>query len=305
MARYTINENITFLAGVPTWTVVLIKKIFEITGKNKLIDVWPNLELYIHGGVSFTPYMSQFQKLIPSPQMHYLETYNASEGFFAAQDDANEEGMLLFLNHGIYYEFMPVEEYSSANPKTLELREVELGKNYAIIISTNAGLWRYLVGDTVQFTSLRPFRIKVSGRLKFFINAFGEEVIVDNSDHAIAEACAATNAIVNDYTACPVFFSDNECGAHEWIIEFDKAPENLTTFTEAMDAALKKINSDYEAKRYKNMALRMPIVHIMPNGGFNNWLKSKGKLGGQHKVPRLANDRIVLEEVMEWMKNEY
>jgi hypothetical protein len=305
MARYTINENITFLAGVPTWTVVLIKKIFEITGKNNLIDVWPNLELYIHGGVSFTPYMSQFQKLIPSPQMHYLETYNASEGFFAAQDDANEEGMLLFLNHGIYYEFMPVEEYSSANPKTLELREVELGKNYAIIISTNAGLWRYLVGDTVQFTSLRPFRIKVSGRLKFFINAFGEEVIVDNSDHAIAEACAATNAIVNDYTACPIFFSDNECGAHEWIIEFDKAPENLTTFTEAMDAALKKINSDYEAKRYKNMALRMPIVHIMPNGGFNNWLKSKGKLGGQHKVPRLANDRIVLEEVMEWMKNEY
>jgi GH3 auxin-responsive promoter len=305
MAHFTINENITFLAGVPTWTVVLIKKIFEITGKNSLTDVWPNLELYIHGGVSFSPYMPQFQRLIPSPQMHYLETYNASEGFFAAQDDAGEEGMLLFLNHGIYYEFMPVEEYGKSDARTLELKEIEIGKHYAIIISTNAGLWRYVVGDTVQFTSTKPYRIKVSGRLKFFINAFGEEIIVDNSDYAIAQACKATDAIVNDYTACPVFFSDTESGAHEWIIEFEKKPDSLSQFTEAMDAALKNINSDYEAKRYKNMALRMPIVTVMPAGGFNNWLKSKGKLGGQHKVPRLANDRKVVEEVMDWMRSEF
>ncbi len=302
MAHYTINENITFLAGVPTWTIVLIKRIFEITGKNNLLDVWPNLELYIHGGVSFTPYMPQFQRLIPSPQMHYLETYNASEGFFAAQDDAGEEGMLLFLNHGIYYEFMPTEEYGLEKPRTLQLHEVELGKNYAIVVTTNGGLWRYLVGDTVQFTCLKPFRIKVSGRLKFFINAFGEEVIVDNSDHAIAAACQATNSSVSDYSAAPVFFSENESGAHEWIIEFEKVPESLTHFTETLDTTLKNINSDYEAKRHKNMALRMPIVHIMPVGGFNAWLKSKGKLGGQHKVPRLANDRKVIDEILDWMK---
>jgi hypothetical protein len=305
MAYYTINENITFLAGVPTWTVVLIKKIFEITGKNNLLEVWPNLELYIHGGVSFTPYMPQFQKLINGSQMNYLETYNASEGFFAAQDDLNKEGMLLFLNHGIYFEFMPVEEYGTENPRTLELKEVELNKNYAIIISTNGGLWRYMVGDTVQFTSLQPYRIKVSGRLKFFINAFGEEVIVDNSDYAIAKACEHTNAIVNDYAAAPVFFSDNQSGAHEWIIEFDKQPADLNEFVISMDNALKTINSDYEAKRYKNMALRLPIVHVMPIGGFNNWLKSKGKLGGQHKVPRLANDRVIMEEILDWMKKEF
>jgi GH3 auxin-responsive promoter len=304
MARYSINSNITFLAGVPTWTIVLIKKIFEITGKNNLLDVWPDLELYIHGGVSFTPYRPQFNKLIPSPQMHYIETYNASEGFFAAQDDLNEEGMLLFLNHGIYYEFMPIEEQGQDFPRTLTLQEVELGKQYAIVINTNAGLWRYIVGDTVVFTSLTPFRIKVSGRLKFFMNAFGEEIIVDNSDQAIAEACLQTGAIVNDYTAAPIFFSDNESGAHEWIFEFDKAPSDLNIFTEILDAELKKINSDYEAKRHKSIALRMPILRVMPAGGFNAWLKSKGKLGGQHKVPRLSNDRKIIDEILDWAKAE-
>jgi hypothetical protein len=303
MAHYTINDNITFLAGVPTWTVVLIKKIFEITGKNNLQDVWPNLELYIHGGVSFTPYRQQFQHLIPSNSMHYLETYNASEGFFAAQDDLNEEGMLLFLNHGIYFEFMPIEEQGKQFPITLSLQEVELNTNYAIIINTNAGLWRYMVGDTIQFTSLKPFRIKVSGRLKFFINAFGEEIIVDNSDYAITKASEQTQSIVNDYTAAPIFFSTNENGAHEWIIEFDKAPENISHFTEILDTELKKVNGDYEAKRYKNIALRMPIVHVMKPGGFNAWLKSKGKLGGQHKVPRLSNDRTYIDEITTWGKS--
>jgi hypothetical protein len=300
MAHYAINDNISFLAGVPTWTIVLIKRIFEITGKDNLLDVWPNLELYIHGGVSFAPYRPQFDKLIRGAQMNYIETYNASEGFFAAQDDVNEEGMLLFLNHGIFYEFMPVEEQGKEFPKTLSLQDVELGHNYAIIISTNAGLWRYLVGDTVQFTSLAPYRIKVSGRLKFYINAFGEEIIVDNSDQAIAKACEQCNAIVNDYTAAPVFFGDNNNGAHEWLIEFDKQPEDVHAFAHAMDAALKVANSDYEAKRHKDIALSMPIVHTMPAGGFNAWLKSKGKLGGQHKVPRLSNDRKVLEEILAW-----
>ncbi len=297
------NENITYIAGVPTWTMVLIKRILEISGESDLHKIWPNLELYIHGGVSFTPYRKQFQQLIPSASMNYMETYNASEGFFAAQDDINEEGMLLFLNHGIFYEFMPMEEYGKEQPRTLQLEEVEAGKNYALIISTNAGLWRYLVGDTIQFTSLRPFRIKVSGRLKHFINAFGEEVIIDNSDHAIAEACRITGAIVNDYTAAPVYMSEADNGAHEWIIEFERLPVPLSVFTEEMDKALQAVNSDYEAKRHKDIALRMPIVHQMQAGGFNSWLKSKGKLGGQHKVPRLSNERTYLEEILAFLEH--
>ncbi len=302
IARTTIHENITFIAGVPTWTIVLIKRIFEIAGTNNLHDIWPNLELYIHGGVSFKPYKKQFEQFIPSSSMKYLETYNASEGFFAAQDEIDEEGMLLFLNHGIFYEFMPMEEYGKENPQTLKLNEVELNKNYALIISTNAGLWRYSVGDTIQFTSLAPYRIKVTGRLKFFINAFGEEVIVENSDHAIAEACAVTGAVVNDYSAAPVYMTGESNGAHEWIIEFEHLPCPLDVFVTAMDKALQKTNSDYEAKRHKDIALRMPIVHIMPKGGFNWWLKQKGKLGGQHKVPRLSNERKFLEEMMPFVK---
>jgi hypothetical protein len=298
MIYAVFHENITFIAGVPTWTLVLIKKILEISGENDLHKIWPNLELYIHGGVSFKPYRKQFEELIPSGTMRYMETYNASEGFFAAQDNINEEGMLLFLNHGIFYEFMPMEEYGKENPQTINLRDVEPGKNYAIIISTNAGLWRYMVGDTVKFTSTEPYRIIVSGRLKHYINAFGEEVIVDNSDHAIAEASRITGAIVNDYTAAPVYMSGSENGAHEWIIEFEHLPVPLDVFVVEMDKALQSINSDYEAKRHKNIALRMPIVHQMQKGGFNAWLKSKGKLGGQHKVPRLSNERTYLEEIL-------
>jgi hypothetical protein len=299
LAESTINENVTSISGVPTWTLVLIKRILEITGKSCLADVWPHLELYMHGGVSFTPYREQFSKLIGKP-INYLEMYNASEGFFAAQDNPTEDGMLLFTDHGIFMEFMPLEEYGKKFPHTIGLQQVELGKNYALIISTNGGLWRYIVGDTVQFTSLDPYRIKVSGRLKHYINAFGEEVIVDNSDKAIALASERTGAIVNDYTAAPVYFSDDQNGAHEWLIEFDKDPSSLEHFVYELDAALKSINSDYEAKRYKDIALRMPVVHKLQKGIFNAWLKSKGKLGGQHKVPRLSNERNFIDDIKQY-----
>jgi hypothetical protein len=302
IARTTIQEDVTSIAGVPTWTIVLIKRLFEIAGTDNLLDIWPNLELYIHGGVSFAPYRKQFEKYIPSAQMHYWETYNASEGFFAMQDSTDSDGMVLLLNHGIYYEFMPMEEYGKDNPQTLELKDVEVGKNYALIINTNGGLWRYIVGDTIQFTTLEPYRIKVSGRLKHYINAFGEEVIVDNTDQALAKACAETGAVVNDYSAAPVYMSGDSNGAHEWIIEFDHLPCPLDVFVTSLDSHLQKINSDYEAKRHKDIALRMPIVHIMPKDGFNQWLKDKGKLGGQHKVPRLCNERKFIEEMMPYTK---
>lgn len=300
MANAVIHENVTSIAGVPTWTLVLIKRIFELTGTDNLADVWPNIELYMHGGVSFTPYRDQFKKLIRKPDMYYQETYNASEGFFAAQDIIGQEGLLLFLNHGIFYEFMPMEEYGKEHPRTLQLQDVELGKNYALIISTNGGLWRYLVGDTVQFVSLAPYRIKVSGRTKSFINAFGEELIVENSDQAIAYACEVSCSIVNDYTAAPIYFSDNGNGGHEWLVEFEMPPADLQQFTQALDAKLKSVNSDYEAKRHKDIALRMPVIHVLPRGTFTEWLKSKGKLGGQHKVPRLNNERHYVEEILKF-----
>ncbi len=297
LAESTIKENVTSISGVPTWTLILFKRILELTGKKTIAEVWPSLELYMHGGVSFIPYKEQFQKLI-GKKINYLDLYNASEGFFAAQDIPAEEGMLLFVDHGIFMEFMPVSEYGKENPQTIGLQDVELGKNYALVISTNCGLWRYLLGDTIQFTSLKPFRIKVSGRLKHYMNAFGEEVIVDNSDHAITIACEKTGAVVNDYTAAPVYFSDASNGAHEWLIEFDKEPESLEAFTNELDTALKNINSDYEAKRHKSIALRLPIVHALKKGTFAEWLRIKGKLGGQHKVPRLSNERKLLEEIL-------
>ncbi len=297
LAQTTIPENVTSISGVPTWTLVLIKKILEITGKQNLNEVWPNLELYIHGGVSFTPYREQFEKLIGAPIV-YLDLYNASEGFFAAQNNPDEEGMLLFLQHGIFYEFLPVEEYGKDNPQTIGLEEVELNKNYAVVISSNGGLWRYLVGDTITFTSVYPFKVKVSGRIKHFINAFGEEVIIDNSDKAIAAACEKTGAIVNDYTAAPIYFSDEGNGGHEWLIEFEDQPADINLFTYELDSALKNVNSDYEAKRHKDIALKMPVVRALRKGVFEEWLRSKGKLGGQHKVPRLSNDRKYIEEIM-------
>jgi hypothetical protein len=264
-----------------------------------MAEVWPSLELYMHGGVSFTPYREQFTKLI-GKKINYLEMYNASEGFFAAQDVPGEEGMLLFTDHGIFMEFMPVSEYGKKYPQTVSLQDVELGKNYALIISTNGGLWRYLVGDTVQFTSTNPYRIRVSGRLKHYNKAFGEEVIVDNSDKAIAVACAKTGAVVNDYTAAPVYFSDAANGAHEWLIEFEKEPADIENFTIELDSALKTINSDYEAKRHKSIALRQPLIRKLKKGTFSEWLRSKGKLGGQHKVPRLSNERKYVDEILKF-----
>ncbi|MFT3749370.1 MAG: GH3 auxin-responsive promoter family protein [Agriterribacter sp.] len=299
LAESTIRENVTSISGVPTWTLVLFKRILEITGKKTMAEVWPSLELYIHGGVSFTPYRDQFKKLI-GKDIYYIDSYNASEGFFAAQDNPGADGMLLFVDHGIFMEFMPFEEYGKKDPQTIGLKDVEIGKNYAPVISTNGGLWRYLLGDTIQFTSLRPFRIKVSGRLKHFINAFGEEVIVDNTDKAVSIACETTGAIVNDYTAAPVYFGDETNGAHEWLIEFEKQPADVNAFKYELDKALQSINSDYEAKRHKNIALREPVIHMMNKGFFNDWLKSKGKLGGQHKVPRLSNERNFVEEMLQF-----
>ncbi len=297
MASHTINKNVTSIAGVPTWTIVLIRRLFELTGKNNLIDIWKNLELYIHGGVSFKPYRSQFKDLIRGDNMHYIETYNASEGFFAFQDQLNSDEMLLMPDYGIYYEFIPLEEFDNADPKTITWEDVELNKNYAIVISTNAGLWRYKIGDTIKFTSKNPYRIQITGRVKHFINAFGEELIIDNSDKAIAEACKQTHAKVTEYTAAPIYIEGNAKGGHEWIIEFEQLPDNFEQFVVILDNTLKSINSDYEAKRYKDIALTMPLVHIAKKGAFYEWLKSKGKLGGQHKIPRLSNERNYIEEI--------
>ena len=297
LAQITANENVTSLAGVPTWTLLLLKRILEIKEKKTINEVWPNLELYINGGVSFVPYKEQFDKILGT-KINYLEIYNASEGFIAGQQTPNDDGLLLFTEHGIFYEFMPVEEYGKPKPQTVGLKDVQLDKNYALVISTTGGLWRYIIGDTIKFTHLNPYKIKVTGRLKHYMNAFGEEVMVDNTDKAIAWAAAKTNAVVNDYTAAPVYFSESSNGTHEWLIEFDVPPQNLQLFTTELDAALKTINSDYEAKRYKDIALRMPIVHAVKKGIFKEWLRSKGKLGGQHKVPRLSNERNVVEEIL-------
>ena len=296
LAQSTIQEPVTSIAGVPTWTLVLLKRILQITGKKTIKEVWPEFELYMHGGVSFTPYQAEFKKIIGG-DCNYLEIYNASEGFFAAQDRMNEEGMLLFLDHGIFYEFMPVESYGKENPITIGLDKVELGKNYAIVISTNGGLWRYLVGDTVQFVTLNPFRIKVSGRLKQYINAFGEELIADNSDKAISVTCASLNVVMKEYTAAPIFMSDKGAGAHEWLIEFENVPSDMQAFTVELDKNLQSVNSDYEAKRYKDIALGLPHITAVKKDCFYEWLKRKGKLGGQHKIPRLSNERKFLEEV--------
>ncbi|MBL7769089.1 MAG: GH3 auxin-responsive promoter family protein [Flavipsychrobacter sp.] len=300
LALNTIPENVTSISGVPTWTLVLMKRILEMTGKSCISEVWPNLELYMHGGVSFVPYREQFRQLI-SKDIQYLEMYNASEGFFAAQDSPDADGMLLFTRHGIFYEFMPIEEYGKKFPNTIGLNKVELGKQYAPVISTTGGLWRYIIGDTIQFSSLAPYRIKVSGRLKHFINAFGEEVIVDNTDKAITTACEKTGAAVNDYTAAPIYFSQHGNGAHEWLVEFEKEPDDLALFAYELDSALKNLNSDYEAKRQKDIALRMPVVRAVKKGLFNEWLRSRGKLGGQHKVPRLSNDRTILESILSFL----
>ena len=297
ITHYTVNENVTSIAGVPSWNLVLLRAVLDFTGKNNILDVWPNLELFTHGGVSFTPYRESFRKLIPSDNMNYLETYNASEGFFAIQDELDRDDMLLMLDLGIFYEFIPLDQLNTPNPNVLTVGDVELGVNYAIVITTNGGLWRYMIGDTVVFTSLNPHRIKITGRTKYFINAFGEEVIMENAEKALMTACKETGAAIKEYTAGPLYMSDNSKGAHEWMIEFETPPGNLDTFTEVLDNTLRSVNSDYEAKRYKDLTLKLPKVVSLEPGTFYIWMQKRGKLGGQNKIPRLANDRKYLDEL--------
>ena len=298
MVESTINEDVMILAGVPSWTLVFLKQVLAFTGKQNIMEVWPNLELYMHGGVNFEPYRSQFEALIQNNKMNYVQTYNASEGFFAIQDQVKADDMLLMLDYGIFYEFIPSNEVNKKHPKTITLQEVKLNENYALVISTSAGLWRYVIGDTIKFTSLKPHRIKVTGRTTNFINTFGEELITDNTDKAVQYACKQTNALVKDYSAAPIYMNDTETGGHEWIIEFYKKPNNIGEFTKILDDHLKSLNSDYEAKRTNDLTIKMPLVHIAKSGTFYDWLLSKGKLGGQHKIPRLSNNRIILEELL-------
>lgn len=301
-AQIAIRKDVTNLTGVPSWILILLKKVLEISDKNNIAEVWPNLELFVHGGVNFEPYRDQFEKIAP-PAMNYLETYNASEGFFGVQDRSESQELLLMLDYGIYYEFIPIDELENENPKALQLHEVQTGEIYAMLISTNAGLWRYLIGDTIRFTNLAPYRIAITGRTKNFINAVGEELMIDNAEKAISMACEKTGAILNEFTAAPVYFKDNENAAHEWLIEFEKQPGNTDAFCENLDQALQKLNSDYEAKRYLDMILRKPIIRVVPKGTFYKWLKKKGKLGGQHKVPRLSNNRQHIDEITEILKS--
>ncbi|MDD5506909.1 MAG: GH3 auxin-responsive promoter family protein [Bacteroidales bacterium] len=299
IAESTIHKNVTSLSGVPSWTLLLLKRILEMTGKPTIREVWPSLEVFFHGGVNFLPYKDQFNKIIPPEGMNYVETYNASEGFFGIQDLPENNSMLLMLDHGIFYEFCPPDQLGKDHPRVKTLDEVSEGENYAMIISTNAGLWRYMIGDTIIFTSLDPYRIQISGRTKSFINVVGEELIVDNAEKAISIACQRSHAVINEYTAAPVFFSDSENAAHEWLIEFEKPPADIREFCILFDEALKSLNSDYEAKRHQDMVLRMPIIRILPSGTFYRWMKQKGKLGGQNKVPRLANNRMYVEEILQ------
>jgi hypothetical protein len=297
MAMITKDEDVTNITGVPSWTLVLLNKILEITGAKNIQEVWPNLELFIHGGVSFSPYREQFRKICP-PGMQYLETYNASEGFFGIQDRLDSDDMLLMLDYGIFYEFLPMADFEKPNPATIPLWQVEPGVNYAMVISTNAGLWRYIIGDTVMFTTTDPYRIKITGRTRNFINAFGEELIIDNAEKALVTACEKTSAIITEYTAAPIFLNGNEKAAHEWVIEFETPPENIEYFGEMLDNALKSLNSDYEAKRYHNLMLLLPVIRQVEKGTFYEWFREKGKLGGQNKVPRLSNDRKYVEGIL-------
>lgn len=298
IVKETTRENVTSLAGVPSWMLVLLNRVLEQTGKEHLFEVWSELEVYFHGGVSFNPYRDQYQKILPRSDFQYYEIYNASEGFFAIQDRNHSEELLLMLDYGIFYEFIPMETYQTPHEKVIPLWEVESGKNYAMIITTNAGLWRYMIGDTVRFTSTSPYRIKVTGRTKHHINVFGEELIIENAEEALKKVCLATGAEIVEYTAAPVFMKGKEKGKHEWIIEFRKMPGDLPDFLQQLDSALQEVNSDYEAKRYKNMTLSLPVLHLARKNLFYDWLKGNNKLGGQHKVPRLSNTREYLEELL-------
>ena len=297
LAHETIKKDVHILAGVPSWTMVLLKRILEVNRTDNILDIWPNLELFMHGGVNFDPYRSQFKQLIKSDSMNYVETYNASEGFFGIQDQPHANDMLLMLDYGIFYEFIPMVDFGQEDAVACTLKEVELGVNYAMVISTNGGLWRYVIGDTVQFTSRSPYRIRVTGRTNQFINAFGEELIEDNVNKAFTAACTACDVAINEYTGAPIYMTDENTGGHECLVEFDKEPKNLAYFIRCFDQSLMSLNSDYEAKRTNDLTISAPVVRILPNGTFYDWLKSKGKLGGQHKVPRLSNNRELIDEL--------
>ncbi len=299
LAESTIEQDVCILAGVPSWTLVLCNRILEITGKKHLREVWPNLELFMHGGVSFKPYRDEFKRLIPFDDMNYLETYNASEGFFGIQNDLSKSDLLLMLDYGIFYEFIPMDDFNGIDSKVVKsIAEIEIGVNYALVISTNGGLWRYIIGDTIKFTSKLPYRFKITGRTKSFINAFGEELIVENAEAAIKMACDATNARVSEFTAAPVFMENKSQGKHEWLIEFSRVPQSIEAFTLQLDKSLQSLNSDYEAKRMGDLSLGVPIVHSIKKGVFDDWLKKKRKMGGQNKIPRLMNNRTILEEIL-------
>ena len=295
----TVNENVTSLAGVPSWMLVLLQKALETTGKSNLLEVWPNAEVYFHGGVSFEPYKEQYKKLFPKDSFKYYEIYNASEGFFAIQDQNGSDELLLMLDYGIFYEFIPMDTFGTLNQRVIRLNQVELHKNYALVITTNSGLWRYLIGDTIRFTSLNPYRIKVTGRTKHHINVFGEELMVENTDTALAKTCKTFNCEMVDYTVAPIFMTNNQKGAHEWIVEFKNPPEDIAKFTQALDENIQALNSDYEAKRYNNMTLNPLVLHVARTNLFYDWLKQQDKLGGQHKVPRLSNERTYLEQLLQ------
>lgn len=299
IARETFRKNVTNLSGVPSWMLSVLVHVLEISGKKHLEEVWPNLEVFFHGGIAFTPYRHQYEQLITKPDMHYMETYNASEGFFGLQDDLSDPAMLLMLDYDIFYEFIPMDEFGKENPTVVPLSGVEVGKNYAMLISTSCGLWRYVIGDTVRFTQKYPYKFVITGRTKHFINAFGEEVVVDNAEKALAHACRMTQTEVSDYTAAPVFMDNHAQCRHQWLIEFGKEPADIDGFVKLLDAKLQEINSDYEAKRFKDITLQLPEVVVARKGLFNDWLKSKGKLGGQHKVPRLSNNREIIEQLLQ------
>jgi len=301
IVEHTLEEDIRAISGVPSWMLVILRRALEVSGKKQIKDLWPNFELVVHGGVSFAPYAQQFAEIC-GPDVRYQEVYNASEGFFAMQDNFRRDDMLLMLDYGVFYEFLPLEELGKENPQAIGLKDVELEKSYALIISTNAGLWRYLIGDTIVFTSLEPYRIRISGRTKSFINAVGEELIVENADAAILHACKMTNSVMSDYTAAPIYFSGNKQAGHEWLIEFEKPPADIELFTELLDNGLKMKNSDYEAKRYRNMILMPPKVHQLPKGSFMKWLGKNNRLGGQYKVPRLSNNRQIIDEILALVK---
>ena len=299
IARETMNKNVTNISGVPSWMLSVLVRVLELSGKQHINDVWPNLEVFFHGGIAFTPYRQQYQQLITSPGMHYMETYNASEGFFGIQNDPTDHSMLLMLDYGVFYEFMPMDEFGTDNPTVVPLSGVEVGRNYAMLISTSCGLWRYLIGDTVQFTSVRPYKFVITGRTKYFINAFGEELIMDNAEKGLAYACEQTGAQVSEYTAAPVYMDARAKCRHQWLIEFSRHPDDLERFAHLLDQRLQQLNSDYEAKRFHDITLQHLEVIEARQGLFNDWLKAKGKLGGQHKVPRLSNSRKNIDELLD------